>query len=268
MTKVSVQNSAIKVIMGQAHFLLANNGNFSTTLPTFSSDDPLTGTWMHDSWDGVLQKSNMVYAFAGGSLTGDQEYYIRIMKGSYLFYNNGPPCYVKVFKYRCRRSISTTDFASMSALLNDETTILKDLWNGPLTTSQSAVRFLKFLKVTTFKLPAGGIKMLSFKTRFNTSNVYNVHDSAATSAYLAYKGDYGIFVKVIPPPWMNTAATPPLIPQGWNVSVAATYYQSGYLFGNNNPATSTALVTTAPTGTFQNVFITGSEPRWTPTFSS
>lgn len=124
--------------------------------------------------------------------THDAKVYLRQSKKDYYIHNNAEPCYIKVTRFRVRKNISVSDFASYTALLNRDAAIQTTTYAQPLTTSNAAQRYLKFGKTRLIKLNQGALHHLKMNAKFGCKLVdENVE---ANTLYIGTKITRGMIV--------------------------------------------------------------------------
>lgn len=171
--------------------------------------------------------------------TNDGKVYLRQSKTDLYLYNEQfTSCWVKCTWFKVKKSIAVNEFATIGALLQDQTIGL-DFYATPYTTGATAQRYLKFGKTKLFKMNGGGIKHLKVNVKFRSPLLVTKNDYA-DGFFTATPITRGVIVKIIPAPllFVNTASTTytGIAPAPFGLAILEQNLTSVYAVGNDNPA--------------------------------
>ena len=183
----------------------------------------------NDIWDPSPMSSDAKLFFRQEKLTG-------------MIYNNSPSnIFVDLYYMVARKNILRAEYGSIEALLSDNA-VAVNWWLTSPTTSNTAQRYLKFLRHKRFIMKTGAIRKFSFRSKKYPANKQISQDVEGNGLFLGIKGfTQWCFVKMTPPPftYYNNTTTqfdgsPTL--QSATAHFVLSRYTSWYRLGNNDPS--------------------------------
>jgi len=188
--------------------------------------------------------------------TLDTKFYLKQVK-NYGIITNNSNVPIRLMRMSCvsRMAIPFSEQPNINQMLNQDTYDCSITWLGPITTSNRAQRYLKFLKTKYYSLQP--MQMLPFKMnkKWKNSRLINKDKEGDDANYLTNKGQLIYYWKIIPniQQYHGTAAgqVSGIGPAEFSVNVAGTVYLTYRYPGQNDPQTSISEVpmpTAAETG--------------------
>lgn len=241
-----------------------NSTDWFGTAASFTSPNTTTAvnSIYFDSPDDPIRMAGFLTNMPGYTSV-DQKFFLRQAKCDYYIRNNGPSGWMKIHTMYVRKNVSSSDFGTLTDLLQANTSVTVEHLYAPVTTSHVAQRYLKFGKVKLIKMNNGAIYHCKANMKYRNLKLVEVEPEGNSTNYLFVKGNKLLVFKWIPAPTMNSTITGVSGTDGISVSIWTQSYISAYVPGYNNPNAQLAGATV--TGSTGTLMMPGAQGRWTPT---